>query len=111
MTMTTVIVRSRPERPPVRGTIEYVVQPGDTMFLIAKRHGVSSGWVSIMANPQIRNPDVIFPGEVTSSHPSQTPYGPAGVNAGRARNGREWRREDMSPRKAKPSRTSPGSSG
>lgn len=52
-----------PERPPVRGTIEYVVQPGDTMFLIAQRYGVSLDEL-IRANPQIRNPDVIFPGEV-----------------------------------------------
>jgi len=75
-----------PDRPPVRGTIEYVVQPGDTMFLIAQRYGVSLDEL-IKANPQIRNPDVIFPGEVihipTHHHrPHMTPMDPAPVAPG-----------------------------
>ncbi|MGI6631979.1 MAG: LysM peptidoglycan-binding domain-containing protein [Bacillota bacterium] len=53
----------RPERPPVAGVQDYVVQPGDTMFLIAQKHGVSLDAL-IRANPQIRNPELIFPGEV-----------------------------------------------
>ncbi|MGI6643675.1 MAG: LysM peptidoglycan-binding domain-containing protein [Bacillota bacterium] len=43
--------------------LDYVVQPGDTMFLIAQRHGVSLETL-IRANPQIRNPDLIFPGDI-----------------------------------------------
>lgn len=82
-----------PERPPVRGTIEYVVQPGDTMFLIAKRHGVSLDEL-IKANPQIRNPDVIFPGEVIHipthhrphmAPPELTPVAPGTGGSGAAR--------------------------
>ena len=48
---------------PVLGVVDYVVQPGDTMYLIAQRFGVSLDAL-IRANPQVRNPDLIFPGEV-----------------------------------------------
>ncbi len=48
---------------PVMGVVEYIVQPGDTMWLIAGRFGVSLDAL-IRANPQIRNPDMIFPGEI-----------------------------------------------
>ncbi|PZN12531.1 MAG: peptidoglycan-binding protein LysM [Bacillota bacterium] len=41
----------------------YTVQPGDTMFLIAQRFGVSLQAL-INANPQIPNPNLIFPGQV-----------------------------------------------
>ncbi|MGE5507882.1 MAG: SafA/ExsA family spore coat assembly protein [Chitinophagales bacterium] len=51
-----------PERPPV-GRFLYVVQPGDTLFEIAKRFGVDLN-VLINANPQIACPDLIFPGQV-----------------------------------------------
>ena len=41
----------------------YTVQPGDTMFLIAQRFGVSLDAL-IAANPHISNPSVLFPGDV-----------------------------------------------
>ncbi len=41
----------------------YTVQPGDTLFLIAQRFGVSLAAL-IAANPQIPNPNLIFPGQV-----------------------------------------------
>ncbi|WP_350343444.1 LysM domain-containing protein [Proteinivorax tanatarense] len=41
----------------------YTVQPGDTMFFIAQRFGVSLQAL-INANPHITNPDLIFPGDV-----------------------------------------------
>ncbi|MGB4265655.1 MAG: SafA/ExsA family spore coat assembly protein, partial [Limnochordia bacterium] len=43
-------------------TFVYVVQPGDTMFFIAQRFGVSLNAL-IAANPQIPNPNLIFPGQ------------------------------------------------
>jgi LysM repeat protein len=41
----------------------YTVVPGDTMFFIAQRFGVSLNAL-IAANPQITNPNEIFPGDV-----------------------------------------------
>ena len=41
----------------------YTVAPGDTMFFIAQRFGVSLDAL-IAANPQIANPALIFPGDV-----------------------------------------------
>ena len=41
----------------------YTVQPGDTMFLIAQRFGVSLDAL-VAANPHIPNPAVLFPGDV-----------------------------------------------
>ncbi|NLY10566.1 MAG: LysM peptidoglycan-binding domain-containing protein [Firmicutes bacterium] len=41
----------------------YTVRAGDTMFLIARRFGVSLNAL-IAANPQIPNPNIIFPGDV-----------------------------------------------
>jgi len=41
----------------------YTVQPGDTMFFIAQRFGVSLNSL-IAANPHITDPSVIFPGDV-----------------------------------------------
>ncbi|NLM70265.1 MAG: LysM peptidoglycan-binding domain-containing protein [Firmicutes bacterium] len=41
----------------------YTVQPGDSMFLIAQRFGVSLNAL-IAANPHISNPNRIFPGDV-----------------------------------------------
>lgn len=49
--------------PPVMGTTQYIVQQGDTMWIIAKRFGVSLDDL-IRANPQVRNPDLINVGEV-----------------------------------------------
>ena len=50
----------KPPKPPVQ---KYIVQKGDTLFKIAKRFGVTLEAL-IKANPQIKNPDLIFPGEV-----------------------------------------------
>ncbi len=50
-----------PEMPP--GVTDYIVQSGDTMYLIAQRYGISLQTL-ISANPQIRNPELIYPGEV-----------------------------------------------
>jgi LysM repeat protein len=41
----------------------YTVRPGDTMFLIARRFGVSLQAL-ISANPHITNPNLIFPCDV-----------------------------------------------
>ena len=40
----------------------YVVQKGDTLWGIAKRHGVSLTAL-IAANPRIKNPNLIYPGD------------------------------------------------
>ncbi|MEE0775492.1 MAG: SafA/ExsA family spore coat assembly protein [Bacillota bacterium] len=44
------------------GTV-YTVRPGDTMWNIAKKFGISLGDL-IKANPQIKDPNLIFPGQV-----------------------------------------------
>jgi LysM repeat protein len=44
------------------GGNEYTVQHGDTLSQIAAQHGVSVHDL-LAANPQIRNPDVIYPGQ------------------------------------------------
>lgn len=41
----------------------YTVQAGDTLFTIAKKSAVTLNAL-IAANPQIKNPDIIFPGQV-----------------------------------------------
>lgn len=61
------------------GTFAYTVQPGDSMFLIAQRFGVSLNAL-IAANPQITNPSLIFPGQIvcvptTSQQPGGCPAG------------------------------------
>jgi spore coat assembly protein SafA len=60
------------------GTFSYTVQPGDSMFTIAQRFGVSLNAL-IAANPQIPNPNLIFPGQIVcvpgSAPPSQCPPG------------------------------------
>lgn len=40
----------------------YVVQAGDTLWKISKRYGVSLETI-ILANPQLENPDLIYPGQ------------------------------------------------
>ena len=40
----------------------YTVQRGDTLFLIAQRFDISLDSI-IAANPQIANPNIIFPGQ------------------------------------------------
>jgi spore coat assembly protein SafA len=52
-----------PVNPPPPGT--YVVQPGDTLSGIAEMFGVSLAALEA-ANPQIKNPDLIFPGQVVT---------------------------------------------
>ncbi|MGE5623429.1 MAG: SafA/ExsA family spore coat assembly protein [Methanocella sp.] len=39
-----------------------IVQPGDTLWLLSRRYGVSLDAI-IRANPQIANPDLIYPGQ------------------------------------------------
>lgn len=51
-----------PPPPPFCSGFIYTVQPGDSLFLIAQRFGVSLDAL-IAANPQIPNPSVIFPGQ------------------------------------------------
>jgi len=48
---------------PSEGYIEYVVQPGDTLYNVANRFRLNYGRV-IAQNPQIVNPDRIYPGEI-----------------------------------------------
>ncbi|HOQ23421.1 MAG TPA: SafA/ExsA family spore coat assembly protein [Bacillota bacterium] len=56
-------VAQSPPLPPgcLNGRI-YTVQPGDTMFLIAQRFGISLQRL-IEANPQVANPNLIYPGQ------------------------------------------------
>ncbi|MBC7323985.1 MAG: LysM peptidoglycan-binding domain-containing protein, partial [Moorella sp. (in: Bacteria)] len=42
----------------------YTIQPGDTMWEIARRHGIPLETL-IQANPHL-NPDEIYPGQVIS---------------------------------------------
>ena len=44
------------------GTGVYIVQKGDTLWGIAKRYGVALSAL-IAANPQIKNPNLIYPGD------------------------------------------------
>lgn len=62
-----------PPKPPVKQT--YIVQKGDTLFLIAKRFGVPLDAL-IRANPQIRDPNLIFPGDVIFIPQVPVPPGP-----------------------------------
>ena len=57
------------------GTFRYTVQPGDSMFLIAQRFGVSLDAL-IAANPQIPNPALIFPGQIVCVPTSPAPPPP-----------------------------------
>ena len=43
--------------------MDYTVQSWDTLFLIARRFGITLDTV-IAANPKIQNPDLIYPGQV-----------------------------------------------
>ncbi len=51
-----------PPCPPGCGN-PYTVQPGDTLFFIAQRFGTTVQAI-LACNPQITNPDLIFPGQV-----------------------------------------------
>lgn len=53
----------------------YTVQPGDTLFLIAQRFGITLQQL-LAANPQIVNPNLIFPGQqITIPVPGPPPDG------------------------------------
>ena len=58
---------------PINAPIRYTVVSGDTMFLIAQRFGITLQAL-IAANPQIPDPNVIFPGDVLCV-PGPTPPG------------------------------------
>lgn len=65
--------------------VNYVVQPGDTLTKIAQRFRTTVSAI-VAANPRIKNPDVIFEGEVivipiTGQIPS-TPFPSGGMNIG-----------------------------
>ncbi len=51
-----------PPPPTVCPGFIYTVQQGDTLFLIARQFNISLAQL-IAANPQIKNPDLIFPGQ------------------------------------------------
>lgn len=61
-----------PKQCPAGFTDRNTVVPGDTMFLIAKRFGVSLGEL-IDANPHISNPNILFPGDVLCVPPPKKP--------------------------------------
>ncbi len=63
-----------PPGPCPPGTFSYTVQPGDSMWSIANKFGVSLDAL-IAANPQIPNPSLIFPGQIVCV-PSTPPPGP-----------------------------------
>lgn len=53
-----------PPGPCPPGTLRtYIVQPGDTLYLIAQRYGVHVSDI-IAANPSLTNPDVLYVGQV-----------------------------------------------
>lgn len=58
----------------------YVVQHGDTLSKIAAQHGVSLSELEA-ANPQISNPNLIYPGEHVNLPGGQSNSGPGGTDA------------------------------
>ncbi len=68
-------IAAPPPGPCPPGTFAYTVQPGDSMFSIAQRFGVSLNAL-IAANPQIPNPNLIFPGQIVCVPGTQPPPGP-----------------------------------
>jgi spore coat assembly protein SafA len=44
-------------------SMDYIVQPGDTMFLIAQNFGIALNTL-IAANPQMEDPNLIYPGQL-----------------------------------------------
>jgi len=52
-----------PPPPPPPGGRTYIVQPGDTLSAIARRFGTTVTAI-LGANPQITDPNNIFPGQV-----------------------------------------------
>lgn len=69
------MLRQFPPPPTTCLGVIYTVASGDTMFFIAQRFGVSLNAL-IAANPQIPNPNMIFPGQricVPTGAPPQPP--------------------------------------
>lgn len=72
--------------PPQGGNNDYSVQRGDTLSGIAKRHGVSLSAL-MAANPQINNPNLIYPGQAINipggggNHAPSAPSGPVSGGA------------------------------
>ncbi len=59
-----ITVPAGPVPPPIPPPgFNYVIQPGDTLFIIAQRFGISLSTL-IAANPQIADPNIIFPGQI-----------------------------------------------
>lgn len=59
-----ITIPAGPVPPPIPPPgFSYVVQPGDTLFIIAQRFRVSLNAL-IAANPEIANPNLIFPGQI-----------------------------------------------
>ena len=55
---------SAPAAPAAPTAGNYLVQPGDTLSLIAQRNGVPGGWQAIAAkNPNLGNPNVLTVGQ------------------------------------------------
>jgi tyrosinase len=58
----------------------YEVQPGDTLFLITRRFGVTVADI-LVANPQIASPEAIFPGQIIGiPAPGPTPPPTPGIS-------------------------------
>lgn len=57
------------------GSFSYPVMRGDTLFFIAQRYGTTVSAI-LAINPQITNPDLIFPGELICV-PTRPPFPPA----------------------------------
>ncbi|MDN5345470.1 MAG: hypothetical protein PWQ18_1584, partial [Clostridia bacterium] len=63
-----------PGPPACSGGFYYTVQSGDSMYTIAQRFGVSLNDL-IAANPQVKDPNLIYPGQVLCV-PKVAPPGP-----------------------------------
>lgn len=63
-----------PSQPAPSGS-DYVVKSGDTLWAIANAHGIALSRL-LQLNPQISNPNLIFPGQVVhvTGAPAQTVY-------------------------------------
>lgn len=70
--------RARPTLPRDESRNTHTVRPGDTLVKIAQRHGVETNELH-RANPQIRNPDVIYPGQRLQIPERQPVGGSAGI--------------------------------
>lgn len=53
--------------------MDYTVQPGDSFYLIAQKHGLTLAELQ-QANPQIQNTALIFPGQVISIPDKHCPH-------------------------------------